>query len=49
MPLKPGSDPDTIHHNIQVEIAAGKSHQQAVAIALSKAREKSKAARGTQK
>jgi len=39
MPLKPGSDKDTIQQNIRTEIAAGKKPKQAVAIALSYARE----------
>jgi len=34
MPLKPGSDKDTIQQNIRTEIAAGKKPEQAGAIAL---------------
>lgn len=34
MPLKKGSDPKNISHNIRVELAAGKPRNQAVAIAL---------------
>ena len=38
MPLKKGSSKETIAHNIKVEKAAGKPKNQAIAIALSKAR-----------
>ena len=37
MPLKTGSSQKVITHNIKAELAAGKPHTQAVAIALSKA------------
>ena len=39
MPLKRGTSRKTIGHNIKVEEAHGKPHDQAVAIALDKARE----------
>lgn len=38
MPLKSGSDKETISKNIETEEAAGKPHDQAVAIALHKAK-----------
>lgn len=39
MPLKVGGSRETISSNIRTEVAAGKPQKQAVAIALSKARE----------
>jgi Family of unknown function (DUF6496) len=39
MPLKAGKSKAAISHNIKQEMAAGKPQKQAVAIALSKARE----------
>ena len=39
MPLVPGKSREKISTNIRTEIAAGKPRKQAVAIALSKARE----------
>lgn len=42
MPLKSGASKAVIRHNIKAELAAGKPHKQAVAIAMSKARKKKK-------
>lgn len=39
MPLVPGKSREKISTNIRTEVAAGKPQKQAVAIALSKARE----------
>lgn len=39
MPLKVGKSKETVSSNIRTEIAHGKPQKQAVAIALSKARE----------
>lgn len=39
MPLKEGKSKKAIGHNVKVEMEAGKPQKQAVAIALSKARE----------
>lgn len=39
MPLKEGHSQESISHNIKAEQGAGKPHDQAVAIALSTARE----------
>ena len=46
MPLLPGKSQEKISSNIRTEIAAGKPQKQAVAIALSKAREAAPARRG---
>jgi len=45
MPLKKGYSKKTIEHNIKVEMAAGKSRQQAVAIAMRVAEEARKKAK----
>lgn len=37
MPLKPGSDQETISQNIKTEMKAGKPQKQAIAIAMDKA------------
>lgn len=42
MPLKPGKSRKVISDNIRKEIHAGKPHDQAIAIALSKAKKKRK-------
>lgn len=42
MPLKSGTSRKTVSSNIKREMAAGKPQRQAVAIALSKARESRK-------
>jgi hypothetical protein len=39
MPLQPGSSREVISKNIETEVAAGKSQKQAVAIAMSKAKD----------
>lgn len=46
MPLVPGKSREKISANIRTEIAAGKPQKQAVAIALSKARESGGGRRG---
>jgi hypothetical protein len=42
MPLKKGKSKKTIQHNIKAELKSGKSHEQAVAIALNTAKKKKK-------
>lgn len=42
MPLKPGKSKKIISKNIKTEIAAGKSQDQAVAIALNNTKKKKK-------
>lgn len=42
MPLKSGHSKETIAENIKKEIEAGKPYAQAIAIAMSKARESKK-------
>ena len=49
MPLKKGYSQKTIEHNIKVEVAAGKSRQQAVAIAMRVAEEARKKAKKSKK
>lgn len=44
MPLRKGYSPKVISKNIKAEVAAGRPHKQAVAIALSTARKSAKAA-----
>lgn len=42
MPLKSGNDPKTISENIKREVNSGKKKEQAIAIALNKAKESKK-------
>lgn len=49
MPLKSGSSREVISSNISTEIHAGKPRKQAIAIALSKAREFGKIGSGSAK
>ena len=46
MPLHEGYSPKTVSSNISTEVEAGKPHDQAVAIGLSKARESLKKIHG---
>ena len=43
MPLKKGKSKKVISENIKIEMAAGKPQNQAIAIAMSKAKRKKKA------
>ena len=45
MPLEPGYDPKTIGRNIGRELEAGRSREQAAAIAYDKARDSARKAR----
>lgn len=42
MPLKSGGTPKVIAHNIKAELKAGRPRKQAIAIAMSEARKKTK-------